>query len=494
MLLRDLCSLVGFSHLQGDLQTEITGIHYSSRQVSRGGLFVAIPGFRVDGHAYVPDAVERGATALVVSRPVEVPGHVAVFMVADSRKALAQLSALYYGYPANRLCMTGVTGTNGKTTVTYLIDAILSSAGLQTGMLGTISTVIGNRVVAASHTTPESRDLQQILSEMVQEAVTHVVMEVSSHSLALSRVAMVEYDVAVFTNLTQDHLDFHSDMDDYFNAKASLFTGLIPTDEKQVRTAVINADDMYGRRLMHICPEGVRIVAYGLDSSNDLYVSGVTSDVKGSKFTMHTPWGSIAVAISTPGRHSIYNALAAAGGALAQGASLEAVAAGLSRAGVPGRMELVDEGQEFGVFVDYAHSPDSLDNVLRACRAFTRGRLIVVFGCGGDRDRGKRPIMGEIAARLADIAVLTSDNPRSEEPLDIIADVMEGFSADQAPGRVLVEPDRRTAIRLAISLAGAGDVVLLAGKGHETYQVLPGGTIDFDDRVEARLALKEVMS
>ena len=494
MLLFDLLARVDLEQVQGDLQADISGIHYSSRQVAPGGLFVAIPGYRVDGHAYVHDAIERGAAAIVVSRDIAVPANVALVKVGDSRKALAQLSAAYYGQPSRHLRMIGVTGTNGKTTVTYLIDAILQSSGLSTGLLGTIGTRIGTRMLGASHTTPESRDLQAILSEMLTERVSHVTMEVSSHSLALSRVAMVEYDTAVFTNLTQDHLDFHVDMEDYFQAKASLFLGLNHTAGKPLKTAVINADDEYGRRLLGMCPDGVRVISYGFDSSNDLHVSNVAAGVRGSSFTLHAPCGSIDVTISTPGRHSVYNALAAAGAALAEGVGLRAIASGLARAGVPGRMEPVDEGQDFGVFVDYAHSPDSLDNVLTACRPFTEGKLILVFGCGGDRDRSKRPIMGNIAVKRADIAVLTSDNPRSEDPMAIIENVLAGIEQSERHGRVLVEPDRRDAIRLAIRLAGAGDVVLLAGKGHETYQVLADRTIDFDDRTEARLALKEVLA
>ena len=493
LLLQDLLKPLDLDLTQGDLNSEITGIHYSSRQVTPGGLFVAIPGYRVDGHAYIQDAIQRGAVAIVVLRPVEVPSHVAVVTVADSRKALAELSATYYGYPSNQLRMIGVTGTNGKTTVTYLLEAIFRCAGVNTGLLGTIGMRIGTRAVAASHTTPESRDLQATLREMLEAQVSHVLMEVSSHSLALSRVAGVEYDTAVFTNLTQDHLDFHTDMDDYFRAKARLFSGLGQTRNKQNKTAVINGDDSYGKQLLALCSADVRQLTYGLDAPNDLFVSNIAGSIKGSSFTLHTPDGLIDVAITTPGTHSIYNALAAAGAALAEGVGLEDIRSGLGCAGVPGRMESVDEGQDFGVFVDYAHSPDSLDNVLRACRSFTEGRLIVVFGCGGDRDRGKRPMMGDIATRLADLAVLTSDNPRSEDPMAIIRDVMAGVNQSGEVDNILIEPDRKAAINLAVRAARAGDVVLLAGKGHETYQVLPSGTVDFDDRFEARLALKEVL-
>jgi UDP-N-acetylmuramoyl-L-alanyl-D-glutamate--2,6-diaminopimelate ligase len=493
LLLRDLLDSSDLSLTQGDSGIEITGIQYSSRQVIPGNLFVAIPGYRVDGHAYIQDAIDRGAIALVVSKPVQVASNVTVVTAKDSRLALAQLSAAYYDHPSRHLRMIGVTGTNGKTTVTYLLEDILRRAGLKTGLLGTIGMRVGQREVAASHTTPESRDLQCALDEMRRERVTHVVMEVSSHSLALSRVAEVEYDTVVFTNLTQDHLDFHSDMEDYFQAKSRLFSELGLRESKQTKTAVINGDDAYGRRLPQLCRAGVRLLTYGLDAQNDLYVSNITSGVKGSSFTMHTPKGNVNVEIATPGVHSVYNALAATGAAIAEGISLEIIRAGLGSVGVPGRMEPVDSGQSFGVFVDYAHSPDSLENVLRACRSFTQGRLIVVFGCGGDRDRGKRPLMGEIAARLADVAVLTSDNPRSEDPLAIIDDVMEGVSIGSAANKVLVEPDRRAAILQAITLARPGDVVLLAGKGHETYQIMPEGTTNFDDREEARMALKEVL-
>jgi len=335
-------------------------------------------------------------------------------------------------------------------------------------------------------TTPEAPELQGLLRQMLDSGASHAVMEVSSHALALQRVARVDFSTTVFTNLTQDHLDFHGTMEDYFLAKASLFTG------PHGRTAVINVDDGYGQRLAKTSCG--RVLSFGLQNAADLTARAIRTSASGSVFTLHTPWGEREVKIVTPGTHSIYNALAAAGTALTEGATLEEVERGLRLPGVPGRMEPIIEGQQFAVFVDYAHSPDGLENVLRAVRAFAAGRVILVFGCGGDRDRGKRPMMGEIACRHADTVVVTSDNPRSEDPLQIIADVMPGLRNGEGRCRVEVEPDRRVAIAHALALAGNDDVVLIAGKGHETTQMTREGAFHFDDREEARIALRGLRS
>jgi len=470
---------------QGDAR--ISGVTDVASQVRPGFVFVAIQGARVDGHELVPEALRRGAVAVVLTRPVPLPDGVAYALVADTRKTLAHLVSAFQGSPSGKLRVIGVTGTNGKTTTTFLIQTILRMAKLKAGLIGTIHIDTGLRIESSNLTTPDAPLLYEALSCMAENGLTHAVMEVSSHSLALGRVEAIEFDTAVFLNLTQDHLDLHHTMENYFLAKAQLFTNLGRSATKSNKTAVINIDDEYGLRLVPL--GGGRVLTYAIDREADLRAVDIRSGVSGAVFRLQTPFGESLVSISTPGKHSIYNALAAAGAALTEGASLSAVAQGLQMSGVPGRMERVPGGQEFDVFVDYAHTPDGLLNVLRAARSFTRNKLIVVFGCGGDRDKGKRPIMGEIAARLADVAIVTSDNPRSEEPMSIIAGILSGITDTMA--KVMVEADRRSAIKQAIDLAEEGDVIILAGKGHENYQIFREQTIHFDDREEAKQAMEE---
>jgi UDP-N-acetylmuramoyl-L-alanyl-D-glutamate--2,6-diaminopimelate ligase len=473
-------------------EAEITGITHSSRLVEPGFLFVAVPGLKVDGHSFIMQAIERGAGAVAISREVQLPSGFPHVCVEESRQALGVLSSVFYGNPSKRLNMIGITGTNGKTTTAFLTRSILRGAGRKVGLMGTVQVEIGERVLPVIHTTPEAPELQKLLHAMVNQSMTHCVMEVSSHSLALARVEGVQYDTAVFTNLTQDHLDLHGTMEEYFMAKARLFINLRAGCRDKF--AVINGDDPYGQRLVQMCGLDVRVLTYGFSYQADIEARDVETSIHGSRFFLNTPWGSGPIQITAPGKHNVYNALAAAGAALAQGCTLEDVRQGLLLAGVPGRMEPVQMGQDFGVYVDYAHSPDGLENVLQAVRGFTAGRVIVVFGCGGDRDRTKRPIMGSIAIRLADVAVVTSDNPRSEDPMAIISDVLTGLQGTEEASRVLVQPDRRTAIREAIAMAKPGDVVLIAGKGHENYQIFREQTIHFDDREEARTALGAVLS
>lgn len=470
----------------GDAQ--ITGITHSSSEVRPGYVFVAIRGAKADGHDFISQALALGAGAVIINRPMELPDHVAYAMVEDSRLALAEVSALLYGQPSRKMRMVGITGTNGKTTTAFLVRSILKEAGFGVGLMGTVQVEVGDTILPVKFTTPEPPQLQSLLRLMVDHALSHAVMEVSSHAIALSRVAKVEYDTAVFTNLTQDHLDLHGTMENYFLTKARLFTGLNMDATKPNKIAIVNIDDAYGRRLVGM--SGGRVMTYSIDQQADITATDIRSGADGSVFVLTSPFGSTEVAIATPGRHSIYNALGAAGAALSEGASLEAVVRGLKLPGIPGRMQPVNEGQKFSVFIDYAHTPDGLENVLRAAKGFAGGKVIVVFGCGGDRDRGKRPLMGAIAARLADIAYLTSDNPRSEDPLRIIEDVLPGFYGTNAASRVVVEPDRRSAIAKAIAIAEEGDVVLITGKGHENYQIFREGTVHFDDREEARAALR----
>ena len=474
-------------------ETEITGITCVSKLVKPGYLFVAVVGLRVDGHSFIAEALDRGAGAVAVSRDVELPAHVPWIRVDNDRRSLALLSELFYHSPSRQLRMIGITGTNGKTTTAFLVRSILGQAGKRAGLMGTIHVEIGDERLPAVHTTPEAPELQQTLRLMVDSGLSHAVMEVSSHSLSLHRVDGVEYDTAVFTNLSQDHLDYHGNMENYFLTKASLFLAL-GEGMKEGKTAIINADDLWGQRLAGLCAGRIRVLTYGLTASYDLYAADIESDIRGSSFTLCTPVGRIQLQLPTPGKHSIYNALAAAGAALVEGCNLEDIQLGLLHAGVPGRMEPIQQGQSFGIYVDYAHTPDGLENVLNAVRGFAQGKVIVVFGCGGDRDRTKRPLMGSIAARLADVAILTSDNPRSEDPLRIIDDVLPGFAGADCRERVIIEPDRRVAIGIAVRSAAPGDVVLIAGKGHETYQIFKEETIHFDDREEAQAALKELTS
>ena len=484
----------------GRLDTEIRAICYDSRQAVPGSVFVAIEGLAVDGHRFIPEAVDRGALVVVCQRPVAVDA--LVVQVTDSRAALARLACRFYGQPAQEMVLVGVTGTNGKTTVTYLLEQILKQAGHRPGVVGTINYRFADQVFDNPVTTPESLELQGILRQMADAGTTHAVMEVSSHALDLHRVDGCRYDLGVFTNLTQDHLDHHGDMDRYWAAKRLLFSDFLkPADHTHPVRAVVNADDPKGRELARTLGRAaLRTATYG---DGDVLPLAVIRDLTGIRGSIATPGGEIALTSPLVGDFNLENILCAAGAALALDIEPAVIAAGIEATPcVPGRLERVTGGDQRTVFVDYAHTPDALENAIRALRALTPGRLVTVFGCGGDRDSTKRPIMGEIAARLSDLAVVTSDNPRSEDPLTIIAHVEAGVRQTAArrldvddlnegwqPGAYLVVPDRQAAIATAIRAAGKDDAVLIAGKGHETYQILANGTIDFDDRRVARHAL-----
>ncbi len=483
-------------------ETPVGSLHYGSREVVSGGVFFAIPGFAVDGHAYIDDAGRRGALAVVAQKRVE--ANVPLLQVADSRVALALAAAAFYGHPSEALTVIGLTGTNGKTTVSYLVETILKQAGLTAGVIGTVNYRYGDQVLPAARTTPESLDLQRILAEMRQRGVSHVVMEVASHGLDLHRVDACHFDVAAFTNLTQDHLDFHGDMERYWESKKSLFTRHLDQGPKAQRArAVINREDPHGRTLAEELTGQHALLTFGRTPESDIWPEVRQNDLNGLDAVLHTPRGSIAMSSPLVGAHNLENILAAAGCGIALELPLEAIRAGIAATrSVPGRLEAIPDPEGRFIYVDYAHTPDALENVLQALDALRQRRLICVFGCGGDRDRRKRPLMGAIAARLSDLAVVTSDNPRSEDPLSIISDALEGVrrAAPQAlsaqevqngfapPGHIVV-PDRREAITLAIRAAQPGDTVLIAGKGHETYQIIGQTTIPFDDREEARQAL-----
>jgi UDP-N-acetylmuramoyl-L-alanyl-D-glutamate--2,6-diaminopimelate ligase len=460
------------------LSAAVTGIAYRSDAVAAGDAFFCVPGLVRDGHDFAADAVARGAAVLVVERALAGVSAAQV-LVPDARAALAVASAAFFGDPTRHLEVVGITGTNGKTTTAYLVESIARAAERATGLVGTVETrVLGERL-PAGRTTPESRDLQELFARMVDAGVRTVAMEVSSHALALHRVDGVRFAVVAFTNLSQDHLDFHESMDDYYSAKARLFT------DHGAPVRVVCVDDEAGRRLAsEVGPE----VTVGRQPTATVHATDIAPGTTGSDFTLVTPDGSARVRLPLAGDFNVSNALVAAGCAHGLGIDVRTIAAGLESAGqVPGRMERIEAGQDFAVLVDYAHTPDGLAKAVAAVRAGTRGRVITVFGCGGDRDAAKRSLMGAVAGSLSDIVVVTSDNPRSESPDAIIGQVRGGLAGKPAEARV--EPDRRAAIALALALARAGDAVLIAGKGHEDYQILGERTIHFDDR---EVALDEI--
>ena len=463
----------------------VSGVTADSRQVEPGDCFVAVPGFKRDARGFVPDAVARGARLVVTEGAPLADLPVAQVLVPSARRALARLADTYHGHPSAGLTLVGITGTNGKTTTSYLVDALLRARGLATGIIGTIQYVLGGEVRPAHQTTPEALEIQGMLAEMRDRGIGGVAMEVSSHALALSRVDGVEFDVAIFTNLTQDHLDFHGTLDEYRLAKRRLFE-LLAASPKRGRTAVVNADDPAGATMVKGLD--VPVLSFGLGADARVRAVTHTSDLDGIHMTVDTPRGRLTLRSPLIGEHNVMNLLGAVGAGLALGLAPDVIASALGAVGtVPGRFEQVRAGQPFLVVVDYAHTPDALARVLATARKITRGRLGVVFGCGGDRDRGKRPIMGELAARLADHAWVTSDNPRSERPQAIIDEIMVGVArVDGARGRSATEPDRARAIRAALSWAAAGDTVVIAGKGHETYQIVGTDALDFDDRAVAR--------
>jgi UDP-N-acetylmuramoyl-L-alanyl-D-glutamate--2,6-diaminopimelate ligase len=484
-------ALSDLSDAAGDLlvraigqEQDVSGLAYDSSKVAPGDLFFCIPGTRADGHDFAAAAAEAGAAALVVERAVDVD--LPAIVVTDARRALGRIAAAFHGDPAEKLLLLGVTGTNGKTTTAFLIDAILRADGRTTGLVGTIETRVAGVARPGVRTTPESLDLHALFAEMVDAGVDSVAMEVTSHALALHRVEGLRFAAAAFTNLTQDHLDFHADMEDYFEAKRRLFVA------ERLERGAVNVDEVCGRRLLDVTD--VPCAGFGLGPDADVRAVDVALGPAGSEFRIVTPKGEIAVASSLAGSFNVSNCLAAAATCLQAGIGLDAIEAGLSSGvSVPGRFESVDAGQPFSVVVDYAHTPDSLDNVLRAARGLAErsgGRVIALFGCGGDRDRGKRPLMGAVAARLADVVIVTSDNPRSEDPAAIIDEILEGVVAERTNGPDAVHVDRREAIGTAVRAARAGDVVVIAGKGHETGQQFRDHTIPFDDRVVARELLE----
>jgi UDP-N-acetylmuramoyl-L-alanyl-D-glutamate--2,6-diaminopimelate ligase len=489
MQLKTLAAAIPLRKVIGPLDRPVESIAYDSRRVQSNGLFVALQGEKHDGHDFIGQAVEKGASVIVAEREENpaAAGRATCLVVENARNALADLAATFYGLPARRLKLAAVTGTNGKTTTTFLIKHICEKAGLRCGLIGTVRYEIGERVLPAARTTPESLDLQELLSQIANAGCRAAAMEVSSHALAQERTRGLEWDVAVFTNLTQDHLDFHGTMENYFGSKTKLFIGLGSQQRKRKPVAVINIDDRYGEQLLDKIDENISVITFGMGVRADFRASNYRMEFGGTSYQLDARGKSYLVRVPLIGRFNVANSMAALAAANALGIRLRDAVLSLGKSPqVPGRLEMVPARRKFQVFVDYAHTPDALLNVLKTLRELEPRRLIVVFGCGGDRDKQKRPLMGEIADRHADYAIITSDNPRKEDPEAIISAVEKGFRSDRFEKIV----DRAQAIARAIDLAQPRDIVLIAGKGHESYQEFADHTVPFEDVQVARRALE----
>ena len=480
MKLKDLLKDVPVLACTADLQTEISGVCYDSRKVSAGDAFVAVTGFAADGNRFIPMALDRGAAAVVTARKPQ--QEIPYVLVESDRLALAKMSCNFYDHPADTMTMIGITGTNGKTSSTLLLKQVLEQvAGAKVGLVGTMSNLIGSQEIPTERTTPESLELQGLFAQMRAAGCTHVVMEVSSHALSLERVGGVHFDVAAFTNLTEDHLDFHKTMDEYCAAKAELF--------RRCDRAVVNRDDGYAQQILQAaaCP----VLTTSVAGDGDLQAVDVSLHAQGVRFTAKLGQQQAQVELPIPGRFTVHNALTVLGITSQLGLPLEDCAQALGRCqGVKGRVEVVPTpGKPYSILIDYAHTPDGLENVLRSVRDFCKGRLIAVFGCGGDRDPMKRPIMGSIGVKLSDLAIITSDNPRTEEPSSILADILKGIKKED--GEYIVIEDRRKAIKYAMDIGKKDDIIVLAGKGHETYQDIGGHKYHLDEREEVAAHLAE---
>ena len=483
--------LVGLEGLKvkGDLNVEIKGIERDSKEIKEGYLFVAIKGFTVDGHNFIQDAIQNGAVAIMIEegcnlKEIKVPENITIVMAKNTREGLAIASANFYDNPSSKFKLIGVTGTKGKTTTTFMIKEILEKAGKKVGLIGTIAIYInGKKIQDSDRTTPESIELQQIFAKMVDEDVEVVVMEVSSQSLKLHRVTGCEFDYVLFTNFSEDHIspNEHPDMKDYFESKLKLF--------KMCKNGIVNTDDLHGAKIPGLFPEN-NIVTYGIDNYANVLAKDITITNSYVDFKVKITDRNERVKTGIPGRFSVYNSLAAICVAQKFGISPEVVKEALAQVRVPGRSELVDNKKEIPIMIDYAHSPESLENILQAVKSYTRGKVISVFGCGGDRDSGKRPIMGEISGRIADYTFITSDNPRTEDPQKIVEQIEEGIKKTKGNYKVIV--DRKEAIKEAIQMATKRDIVVLAGKGHEPYQEINGVKYPFDERIIVREIIEEL--
>ncbi len=498
MRLREFLALQEIEEAQGNLDQEVTGLTYDSRRLKAGEIFFAIAGEKFDGHEFIPQALRSGAAGVVVAHKGAWLQGTTWIRTRDVRRTMGLWGAYFYGRPSRRLRLVGVTGTNGKTTVAYLVESILSAAGLEPGVIGTINYRYLNRQVPSHHTTPESLELHSLLAEMERAGAQSVVMEVSSHALVQERVRGIDFDIALFTNLSRDHLDYHASMDDYFLAKSKLFTDYLKVSVKPKKAAVIYAGDARGRELLRkVRDAGLEAWSYGEDDEWDIHPVKVESDVDGLRGRLTSKGRCLDFSSRLIGAANLQNIMGAVGVGVCAGLPIEVIAKGIQQlTSVPGRLEKIENNLGVAVLVDYAHTPDALEKVLAAIRPIAQCRVVTVFGCGGDRDRGKRPLMGEIAARLSDLVVLTSDNPRTEDPLRILAEIEEGIQkggipklkADvpQAERGYWVQENRRAAIGIALRAARRGDAVLIAGKGHEDYQILGTKKVHFDDREVAQ--------
>ena len=487
MQLKTLAGAIPVRQVIGPLDRAVESIAYDSRRVQRNGLFVALRGEKNDGHEFIGQAIENGASVIVAEREEKNP-RATCLLVENTRTALADLAATFYGLPARRLKLAAVTGTNGKTTTTFLMKHICEKAGLRCGLIGTVRYEIGERVLPAARTTPESLDLQELLAQIANAGCRAAAMEVSSHALTQERVRGLEWDVAVFTNLKQDHLDYHGTMENYFESKAKLFTQLTQQQKKRKPVAVVNMDDRYGEQLLDKIDTKISVVTFGMGVRADFRASNYRMEFGGTSYQLDARGKSYLVRLPLIGRFNVANSMAALAAANALGLNLREAVLSLGKSPqVPGRLEMVPAKRQFQVFVDYAHTPDALLNVLKTLRQLEPGRLIVVFGCGGDRDRQKRPLMGRIADQNADYSIITSDNPRKEDPNAIISEIEKGFGSD----RYEKVAGRAEAIARAIALAQPRDIILIAGKGHETYQEFVDHTVPFDDIQVARRAIED---
>ncbi|MFA5689422.1 MAG: UDP-N-acetylmuramoyl-L-alanyl-D-glutamate--2,6-diaminopimelate ligase [Kiritimatiellales bacterium] len=477
MQLNELLNGIETVEIAGDMAVEISSVVYDSRLAALGALFVALHGAHADGAVFIEDAVRRGAVAILSEAPPVSAGNFPFVQVADARLALAGIAGAFFGFPADRLCSVGITGTNGKTTVSFMLREIFKAAGRRPGLIGTVRYEIGDRVLPAVRTTPEAPDIQSMCMQMERAGCDSVLMEISSHALAQHRVYGINFDAAVFTNLTQDHLDYHGTLEEYFEVKSRLFA-----QTKQF--AVINCDDPWGQKLISGAHWPAQKISYGFSDCADVRGSEIKIDSGGSKMHVAGPWGTAKISLKLIGRFNLHNALAAFAAAAALGIPVEIIVHALNGMEcVPGRLEAIPNRKGKKVFVDYAHTDDALRNVLETVRAITPGKLIVVFGAGGNRDTGKRKLMGQVAARLADFSIITNDNPRNEIPEKIAADIAAGFDSERKYEMIL---DRKKAIERGVELIGRKDALLVAGKGHETYQEFMGTIIPFDDREAVR--------
>ncbi|ELC8452145.1 UDP-N-acetylmuramoyl-L-alanyl-D-glutamate--2,6-diaminopimelate ligase [Clostridium perfringens] len=474
MILKSLLKGLDYEVIKGNEESKVQNIRYDNRKIEQGDAFVCVKGFKVDGHSFIGDAIKKGAKTLIVQEDVSVQEDITIIKVRDTRKALAIMSSNYFGNPKDKLKIIGITGTNGKTTSAFIIKSILEKAGFMTGLIGTIANYIGNKKVDAVRTTPESYELHELFKNMVDAGVEYCVMEVSSHSLELDRVYGIQFEEGIFTNLTRDHLDFHKTFENYYNAKFKLF--------ERSNHSIINLDDPYGANIVKDIEErGVKtkVSTFSIEKESDFKAFEIKSHSNGSEFKVNLE--SIEeFYINIPGEYNIYNSLGCIICAYNLNIPMDKIKEGLSDVVIPGRCELVakEKNLPYSIIIDYAHTPDGLENILSTVKAFTKNRMISVFGCGGDRDKVKRPQMGKIGCELSDIAIITSDNPRSEEPMDIINDIVKPLNYDN----FVIEVNRKEAIRKAMNMALEGDVIVIAGKGHETYQILKDETIHFDER------------